>query len=144
MKKFKEILDIELKAAMKARFKPGIRTIRAIKAEITNQEKAGKTVNKIALLQKLLKQRQDSFKIYTEQNRDDLAILEAEEMDIINLFLPKQLTDQELSEVVTEVIAELGATSMKDMGLVMGKVKAAVAGQATGSRISTFVKQKLS
>jgi uncharacterized protein YqeY len=139
----------QLKTAMKAKDENALRALRAIKAAIIiakTAEGAGgvlKEEDEIKLLQKLVKQRKDSFEIFTQQNRDALAKIEKDEMDIIEQFLPKQLSEEEIKNIVTKIIAETGATSPADMGKVMGVANKLLAGQADGKTISNVVKSLL-
>ena len=143
-----EKINQDLKAAMKSGDKAGLRTIRSIKSAImlANTDGSGETLNpetEITLLSKLLKQRQDSLKIYQDQNRADLAATEAEEIEVIKRYLPTQLTDAELDQAIQEIISKTGAQSMKDMGKVMGMANQELAGKAEGARIATVVKKSL-
>jgi uncharacterized protein YqeY len=97
----------------------------------------------IKLLQKLVKQRNDSAKIYKEQNRDELAEIEESQSKIISEFLPKQLSEGELTSIIDEVITATGAESIKDMGKVIGATNAKVLGRAEGRVIADLVKSKL-
>jgi uncharacterized protein YqeY len=139
-----------LKEAMRAKDSLKLEALRAIKsALLLAKTEAGGGValsatDEIKLLQKLVKQRKDSAAIYREQNRTDLAEPEEAQAEVIAAFLPQQLSDEEIQAKVKAVIAELGASSMKDMGKVMGKANAAMAGQADGSRIAAAVKSLLS
>ena len=96
------------------------------------------------ILQKLVKQRKDSASIFSEQNREDLAIPELEQAEIISRFLPKQMSENEVEIVVVEIISKTGANSMKDMGKVMGLINSQLAGKADGKTISGIVKKMLS
>ena len=98
----------------------------------------------LKLLQKLVKQRKDSAAIFNEQGREDLAAPELAEAAVIEQFLPAQLSEEEVAKVVDAIIAETGASSMKDMGRVMGMANQKLAGQADGKTISTIVKSRLS
>ncbi len=139
-----------LKEAMRAKDSLKLEALRAIKSALllAKTEAGGgaalSTTDEIKLLQKLVKQRKDSAAIYREQNRTDLAEPEEAQAEVIAAFLPQQLSDEEIQAKVKAVIAELGASSMKDMGKVMGKANAAMAGQADGSRIAAAVKSLLS
>ena len=95
------------------------------------------------ILSKLVKQRKDSAAIFTEQNREDLAEPELREVAVLEQFLPKPLSEEEILAIVTSTIQEIGASGMKDMGKVMGVVSKKLAGQADGKTISSIVKQKL-
>ena len=92
------------------------------------------------MLQKLVKQRQDSLDIFTKQGREDLAVVESEEIAIIQRYLPEQMSADELETIVKEIIAATGASSMKDMGKVMGMASAKLSGKADGKAISGIVK----
>lgn len=146
--RLEEKINGDLKTAMKAKDQVALRGIRAIKSAIllaktdgsgTDLDEAGE----IKLLQKLAKQRQDSLDIYIKQNRDDLAVIEKEELEIIQRYLPQPLSEEELSSVLKEIIASTGASSMKDMGKVMGLASAQIGGKADGKTISTMVKKLL-
>ena len=142
-------INEDLKTAMKAKDQAGLRGIRAIKSAILlyNTSGTGEALNaerEIALLQKLVKQRQDSLDIYVKQGREDLAVVEREEIEVIMRYLPKQLTEDELKAEIKVIMDRLGATSMKDMGKVMAEASAAFAGKADGKTISMVVKAMLS
>lgn len=138
-----------LKQAMKAQDEARKRTIRAIKAQIlllktdgSGNEISDETL--ITTLQKMVKQREESLTIYQTQGRTDLAAVETEEIAIIKEFLPKQLSEAELEVVIREVIAEVGATSAKDMGKVMGAATKKLGGSADGKTVAAVVKKLLS
>jgi uncharacterized protein YqeY len=139
----------ELKTAMLAKDEKGLRSLRAVKAAILlakTSEGAGgelKEEDEIKLLQKLVKQRKDSLEIYQQQNRSDLAQKEQEEIEIIEKFLPQQLSADELKIVISKIIADVGATSPADMGKVMGAATKQLAGRADGKTISSVVKEIL-
>jgi uncharacterized protein YqeY len=139
----------ELKTAMLAKDEKTVRSLRAIKAAIIlakTSEGAGgdiKEEDEIKLLQKLVKQRKDSLEIFQQQNRADLAQKEQEEIEVIEKFLPKQLSNEELKSIIAEIIAETGASSPADMGKVMGAATKQLAGKADGKAISTIVKELL-
>ena len=138
-----------MKDAMKAKNEATLRGLRAIKAEIIKAKTepgAGGEVSEekeLSLLQKMMKQRRDSLDIYQQQNRMDLVQKEHEEMDVIEKFLPKQLTADELRTELQQVITETGATSPADMGKVMGAANKKLAGRADGKTISAMVKEML-
>ena len=140
---------VKLKDAMKAKDTVALESLRAIKSAILlEQTQAGgqselTTEAEIKLLQKLVKQRRDSAAIFKEQGRDDLAGPEEAQIEVISQFLPQQLSQEEVAAVIDHVIQDIGASSMKDMGRVMGMVTKQLAGQADGKTISTLVKQKL-
>jgi len=139
----------DMKEAMKAKDQATLRTVRAIKAAILllKTDGSGKEIDaeaEIKIVQKLLKQRQDSFDIYTKQNREDLAITEKEEIDVLMRYLPKQLTSDELKEDIQSIIQQTGATSMKEMGKVIGMANQKLAGKTEGKAIADMVKSLLS
>lgn len=139
----------EMKEAMKAKDEALLRGLRAIKAEIIKAKTEPGANGEVSadgelkLLQKLVKQRKDSLEIFTQQNRADLAQKEQEEIAVIERFLPKQLTADELKAAITKIIAETGATSPADMGKVMGAASKQLTGQADGKAISAVVKELL-
>lgn len=138
-----------MKQAMKAKDEAALRTLRAIKAAILLEKtsEGGKEITKadeIKMLQKMAKQRRDSLDIFEKQNREDLAGKEREELAILERFLPKQMSTEELHEVLKGIIAQVGASSPADMGKVMGVASKQLAGQADGKAISEAVKQLLS
>lgn len=138
----------DLKAAMKAKDQAALRGIRAIKSAIllAKTDGSGNEIDdkkEIQILQKLVKQRKESLEIYQKQNRDDLAKVEEEEIAIIEKYLPKQMSQEELEAAVKEIITSANATSMKDMGKVMGIASKQLAGKADGKAISEVVKKML-
>ena len=142
-------LNDELKAAMRAKDSLKLEALRAIKSAVllVKTATAGDVdltkEEEIKLLQKLVKQRKDSAVIFKEQNRDDLATPEEAQAKVIAQFLPDQLSEQEIEQIVDEIVAKTGAQGMKDMGKVMGMASKEMAGKADGKAISTIVKQKL-
>ena len=142
-------IDQEIKQAMLAKDQAKLRGLRAIKAAIllakTEKGHAEELSEdgELKILQKLVKQRKESATIYKEQGREDLYTVEQEEIDVISQFLPKQLDRAEIEELVVKIIAESGATSVKEMGKVMGLANAALAGKADGKLIGEIVKSKL-
>ena len=142
-------INEELKAAMKAKDQAKLRTLRSIKSALllAATDGSGKEVTDdvaIAAMQKLAKQRKDSLAIYTEQGREDLAKVEQEELEIIQVFLPKQLDEDEIRGIIKDIIAEAGASSMGDMGKVMPIAMQKMAGKADGKIISSIVRELLS
>ena len=141
---------VDLKTAMLAKDEKGLRSLRAIKAAILlakTSEGAGgdlKEEDETRLLQKLVKQRKDSLEIYEKQNREDLAIKEREEIEVIEKFLPKQLSADEIKMELSTIMKEVGASSPADMGKVMGAATKRLAGKADGKTISALVKELLS
>lgn len=138
----------EIKAAMKAKNEAELRTLRAIKSAILLEQTSGNNkelteADEMKMLQKLAKQRRDSLDIFKQQNREDLAAKEEEELAIIERFLPKPLSEEELEALLKEIIAETGASSPADMGKVMGMATKKAAGRADGKTISATVKRLL-
>ena len=139
----------ELKTAMLAKDEAGLRSLRAIKAAIllvkTAEGGSGelKEEDELKLLQKLVKQRKDSLEIFQQQNRPDLAKKEEEEIAVIEKFLPKQLSVEELKEALSRIITDTGASSPSDLGKVMGIASKQFAGKADGKTISALVKELL-
>lgn len=140
----------DLKAAMIAKDEAALRSLRAVKAAILlakTAEGAGEELtedDEMKLLQKLVKQRKDSLEIFQQQNREDLAKKEEEEIAVIEKFLPKQMSADEVKAEVEKIITAVGATSPADMGKVMGAATKQLAGKADGKTISAFVKELLS
>ncbi len=139
-----------MKTAMKAKDAQTLEALRAVKSALllAQTETGSKTEiseeEEIKILQKQVKQRRDSAVIYKEQGREDLAEPELAQAKVIEQFLPQQLSEEEVAKIVDAVIAETGATSMQDMGKVMGLANARLAGKADGKTISTVVKARLS
>ena len=140
----------DLKAAMIAKDEAALRSLRAVKAAILlakTAEGAGgelKEDEEMKLLQKLVKQRKDSLEIFQQQNRADLAKKEEEEIAVIEKFLPKQLSAEEVKAAIEKIITAVGATSPADMGKVMGAATKELAGKADGKTISGLVKELIS
>lgn len=139
-----------LKEAMKAKDTVALESLRAIKSAILlARTEAGASeelseADELKLLQKLVKQRKDSAALYTQQGRNDLAEPELAQMAVIEKFLPAQLSEAEVEEALKSIIAQVGATSPKDMGKVMGAATKQLAGKAEGKLISDIVKKLLS
>jgi uncharacterized protein YqeY len=139
----------EMKDAMKSKNEAVLRGLRAIKAEIIKAKTepgAGGEISlekETSMLQKMVKQRRDSLEIYQQQNRSDLAQKEQEEIALIERFLPKQLSADELRAELQQIISETGAASPADMGKVMGVATKKLAGRADGKSISATVKELL-
>lgn len=142
-------INDHLKKAMLAKDEKGLRALRAIKAAILlakTAEGAGEAMTadaEIKLLQKLVKQRKDSIEIFEQQNRSDLAIKEKEEVEVIEQFLPKQMSAEEIKEAVAEIIKQTGVVNISGLGQVMGIASKQLAGKADGKTISTIVKELL-
>ena len=138
-----------MKAAMKAKDQARLGGLRAIRAALLNAktEKGAREMgqeDEIALLQKLAKQRKESIAIYQEQGRNDLAQPEQAELAVIESFLPAQMDNEALEKALQQIIAETGASSVKDMGKVMGLAKQRLSGKADSQRIGNKVKSMLS
>jgi len=148
MTTFEQRINADLKAAMKAKDKQKLQTIRAIKSGILLAKTDGTgdelTEEKaIKMLTKMAKQRKDSLSIYEKQGRDDLAAVERRELDVLKGYLPAQLGEAEIEATVKDIIAKVGATSMRDMGKVMGMATKQFAGKADGKVVSGIVKRLL-
>ena len=144
-----KIIMEAIKTAMKEKNQQALAALRAVKSELILLKTSGSLselneTDENKILQKLVKQRKDSASIFSEQNREDLAIPELEQADIISQFLPKQMSGNEVEIVVAEIISKTGANSMKDMGKVMGLINSQLAGKADGKTISGIVKKMLS
>jgi len=144
-----KIIMEAIKTAMKEKNQQALAALRAVKSELILLKTSGSLselneTDENKILQKLVKQRKDSASIFSEQNREDLAIPELEQAEIISRFLPKQMSENEVEIVVTEIISKTGANSMKDMGKVMGLTNSQLAGKAYGKTISGIVKKLLS
>jgi uncharacterized protein YqeY len=141
-------INNDIKIAMFAKDKLRLETLRSIKAEILLAKTAENAIEitedfEIKMLQKMVKQRNESAAIYNQQNRPELAEKELAEAAIIKQYLPKQLSQEEITAVLKEIIASVGATSIKDMGKVMGAATGRLAGKADGRLISETVKDLL-
>ena len=142
------IMD-EIKTAMRAKDTIALEALRAIKSEILLAQTASGSQTEITesdeikIVQKLVKMRKDSAKIFTEQNRPDLAEPELAQIAIIEKFLPKQYSEEEVEQIISTIIADTGAKSIADMGKVMGLATSKIAGKAEGKTISTIVKKLL-
>ena len=140
----------KLKEAMKAKDTVALESLRAIKSAIlmAQTESGAKEdlaeADELKLLQKLVKQRKDSATLYTEQGREDLAAPELAQVVIIEQFLPEQMSTDDLKKIIAGIISQTGASSMGDMGKVMGMASKQLAGKADGKAISTIVKELLS
>lgn len=138
-----------IKDAMRAKDADRLRALRAIKSMILLEETSGSSADGLSadaemkILMKAAKQRRDSLEVYVAQNRPDLAEKEQAELAIIEEFLPKQLSDAELTAKITEIIAAVGASSPADMGKVMGAASKQLAGLADGKAISAKVSELL-
>jgi len=147
----RETITAALKHATKAQDKRRISTLRLVSAAIKDRDIAARTAGKgeatdaelLDLLAKMIKQREESEKIYADAGRAELAQQEGEEIVIIREFLPKPLSDQDMAKAIADAIAKVGAASIKDMGKVMAELKAHYAGQMDFAKASAAVKTKL-
>ncbi len=143
-----DTINAEIKAAMLAKDQAKLAALRAVKSALllAQTESSNKEVSEaeeMKMLQKLVKQRNDAAAIYREQNREDLAKDEEQQAEVIASFLPKQMSEDEIKQAVEKIIADTGASSMADMGKVMGIASKQLAGKADGKVISTIVKSLL-
>lgn len=141
-------LNEDMKAAMKAKEKERLVTIRMIKSALQNEEiSKGRELTpdeEIAVVSREKKQRMDSYEEFEKAGRGDLITNLEKELEIVEKYLPEQLSDDEVRKIVTQTIDEVGAESMKDMGKVMSTIMPKVAGRADGSKINQLVKEELS
>lgn len=147
----KDRISDDIKAAMKAKDKLRLETVRSIKKVILEKESEVRPQGQDALteaqelevLTQLAKQRRDAIEQYSQAGRDDLAEKEAQELAILNEYLPAQLSDAEVEAIIEELIAATGASGPKDMGKVMGPAMKRMKGQADGAKVQALVKAKL-
>ncbi|HEY9711747.1 MAG TPA: GatB/YqeY domain-containing protein [Oculatellaceae cyanobacterium] len=148
----KDRISEDIKTAMKAKDKIRLETVRGIKKvllekEVSVRPQGQETLTEsqeLEVLTQQAKQRRDSIEQYRQSGRDDLADQEAQELAIIEEYLPQQLSDEDVSAILDDIIASVGATSAKDMGKVMGQAMQQLKGRADGQKIQTMVKAKLS
>ncbi|TNM63051.1 GatB/YqeY domain-containing protein [Aliirhizobium smilacinae] len=148
----REKLTESMKEAMKAKDSRRLSTVRLIQSAVKDRDIANRGVGKEAasedeilqILQKMVKQREESAKIYQDAGRAELATQEREEIDILKTFMPEQLSDEKVDEIVAAVVAETGAAGMKDMGKVMAALRERYAGQMDFAKASGVIKAKLS
>ena len=149
MELFEQISN-DIKDAMKARDKVRLETLRNIKKVFLEAKTAPGANDQLSdadalkILQKLAKQGKESAATFTQSGREDLATHEIEQVKVIEAYLPKPLSNEEIEKIVTNIISETGAQGMKDMGKVMGQASKQMAGKAEGGTISTIVKKLLS
>jgi len=142
-------INEEIKNAMKAKQPLILEALRAVKAALLLEQTQGGAKDELSkeqeikLLQRLVKQRKESAKIYNEQGREDLAQPELKQAEIIEKFLPTQLSKEEIKEIVAQIIAETGTNGIAQMGQIMGLANKKMAGQADGKTISEIVKTML-
>lgn len=147
----KDKISEDIKAAMKAKDKLRLETVRSIKKVLLEKEVSLRPsgqdnlteAQEIELLAQQAKQRRDSIEQYHQAGRDDLAQQEAQELAIIEEYLPEQLSDEEVNAIIEEIITQTGAASAKDMGKVMGQAMQRLKGKAEGKKIQALVKEKL-
>ena len=147
--RLEEKINEKLKVAMKSKDKISLESLRLIKSEILFlKTKSGNSKlnedDELRLIQKMIKQRKDSANIYDSKGRNDLATSELNQIKIISQFLPKQLAESEIVDIVDKIIVDLNASGMKDMGKVMSLASQEMMGKADGKTISSIVKSKLS
>lgn len=148
--KLEVLIQDEIKTAMKAKDREKLEALRSIKSAImlAKTEKGARTElgrdDEVKLLQRLLKQRKEAASIFTEQGREDLAAVEQQQSEIIQSFLPEAMDEAELRLLIQAVIEQVGATSQRDMGKVMGPANARIAGRAEGKKIAQIVRELLS
>lgn len=146
----KEQIDADIKNAMLNKLKDELRALRSIKSLILiaeTEKKAGSGIDRateLKLLAKAVKQRKESAEIYQKEGRTDLASIELAELEVIQRYMPKQLTDKEIRDEIDTIIEEAGTSSLKDMGKIMGMATKKLAGKADGKKIAEIVKEKLS
>jgi len=144
----KEVME-QLKSAMKSKDKVALESLRALKSAFLLVNTSGASAelsetDELKIVQKLVKQRKDSAAIFSEQGRDDLADPEIAQAKILEQFLPNQLSKEELKKAIEEIVEQTGASSMRDMGKVMGIASKQLGGEADGKAISMVVKELLS
>jgi len=147
----REKLTESMKEAMKAKDSRRLSTVRLIQSAVKDRDIANRGVGKDAatddeilqILQKMVKQREESAKIYEDAGRAELATQEREEIDVLKTFMPEQLSDENVGEIVAAVVAEIGAAGMKDMGKVMAILRERYAGQMDFAKASGVIKAKL-
>lgn len=141
-------INTEIKNAMLAKDSVALAALRAIKSAflLAQTDGSGKELteeDEMTILNKMVKQRKDSIAVYEQQNRADLAEEEKAQLAVILKYLPAQMSDEELESLISNLIAELGASGMKDMGKVMGALQPKIAGKADGKTASSIVKKLL-
>ena len=148
MSELKKQITNDMKLAMKAKDKPALKAVRMILGAIKQKEIDDRIelndTQVLVVIQKMVKQRKDSISQFSDAGRIDLVEVEEAELAIINNYMPKQLTEDEVDAVVTKVIVDSGADSMKDMGKLMGILKSQIDGKADMGLVSQLIKSKLS
>jgi hypothetical protein len=147
MSELKQRISTEMKAAMRAKDKARLGTIRLIMSEIKRVEVDERIelddTRVLAVLDKMQKQRRDSISQFDTAGRQDLADLERQELEVIKTFLPQPLTEQELADLIAQAISTTAAQSMQDMGKVMAMIKPQIQGRADAAAVSRLVKAQL-
>ena len=148
MSELKKRITDDMKSAMKAKDKQALKAVRMILEAIKQKEIDERIelddTQAMAVIQKMVKQRKDSISQFSDAGRTDLVEIEEAELEIINNYMPEQLSDEEVVSVVDRAINDSGANSMKDMGKLMGMLKAQLQGKADMSLVSQLIKSKLS
>lgn len=150
MMSLSEKLAEEIKTAMRAKDKERLEALRGIKSAIMTEVTkmpSGSTLSEadeLKLLQRLQKQRKESYEVYLQQNRPELAATEKQQLAVIETFLPAQMDEAELRSYLERIIAETGASGPRDMGKVMGRANQELSGKADGKSIAAIVKELLS
>src|SRR6056300_290454 len=148
MSELKNQIIADMKSAMKAKDLSTLKAVRMIVEAIKQKEVDTREdlddQGILAVIQKMVKQRKDSIDQFTQAGRGDLVAVEEAELKVINLYMPKQLSENEIESVVDQVISQTGASSMQDMGKLMGALKAELSGKADMGTVSNIIKSKLS
>jgi uncharacterized protein YqeY len=148
MSELKNQIIADMKSAMKAKDSATLKAVRMIVEAIKQKEVDTREdlddQGILAVIQKMVKQRKDSIDQFTQAGRDDLVSVEEAELKVINLYMPKQLSDSEIESVVDQVISQTGASGMQDMGKLMGVLKGELSGKADMGIVSKIIKSKLS
>jgi uncharacterized protein YqeY len=148
MSELKDQIIADMKSAMKAKDSATLKAVRmiveAIKQKEVDTREELDDQGILAVIQKMVKQRKDSIDQFTQAGRDDLVSVEEAELKVINLYMPKQLSESEIESVVDQVISQTGASGMQDMGKLMGVLKGELSGKADMGIVSKIIKSKLS
>ena len=148
MSELKDQIIADMKSAMKAKDSANLKAVRmiveAIKQKEVDTREELDDQGILAVIQKMVKQRKDSIDQFTQAGRGDLVAVEEAELKVINLYMPKQLSENEIESVVDQVISQTGASGMQDMGKLMGVLKAELSGKADMGTVSNIIKSKLS
>lgn len=143
----KTTITDDMKSAMKAGDKDRLKVVRLVLAAIKQVEVDTRTelddAAILSVITKMVKQRRDSIEQFEKGNREDLAAIERGEISVLETYLPEQMSDDEIAQLVNDVIASTGAASMRDMGKVMGQIKAKAAGRADMGAVSAVIKERL-